>query len=226
VIDKPPGLVVHPAASLRETTLVHALLSRYPEMAEMIDADGEDRLRPGIVHRLDRDTSGLIVIARHRDARSKLQRQFREREVDKGYLALVYGRVRASEGCIALPIGRDPRNRQRMAAVPDGREAITEYSVRQYLFTPHGNREHYTLVDVHPLTGRTHQIRVHLAHVGHAVVGDRVYGRRKRRLASPRQFLHACRLGFYRPSDGEWVCFRALLPVDLEGVLSQLRPVV
>ena len=192
----------------------------------MIAPARKDGLRPGIVHRLDRDTSGLIVVARHEGARTELQRQFKAREVEKVYLALVYGRVSELEGCISAPIGRDPRNRQRMAVVSEGRDAITRYVTRQYLFTPHGNREHYTLVEVDLLTGRTHQVRVHFAHVGHPVVGDRVYGRRKKRLACPRQFLHAWRLGFRRPSDGEWMCFEAPLPGDLAKVLSQLQPVV
>jgi 23S rRNA pseudouridine1911/1915/1917 synthase len=225
VIDKPAGLVVHPATSHRQDTLVNALLFRYPEMADMVDPDTEGGLRPGIVHRLDRDTSGLLVVARHQDARSELQRQFKAREVEKGYQALVHGRVADPEGCISAPIGRDPRNRQRMGVVPGGRDAITEYATREYLFAPRGAREHYTLVDVRLLTGRTHQIRVHFAHLGHPVVGDNVYGRRRKRLACPRQFLHACRLGFHRPSDGEWMCFERPLPPDLEQVLSQLQAV-
>jgi 23S rRNA pseudouridine1911/1915/1917 synthase len=226
VIDKPPGLVVHPATSHRQDTLVNGLLARYPAMAAMIDPTSKDGRRPGIVHRLDRDTSGLIVVARHEGSRAELQRQFKAREVEKVYLALVYGRVPELEGRISAPIGRDPRNRQRMAVVPEGRDAITRYVARQYLLTPHGNREHYTLVEVHLLTGRTHQIRVHFAHVGQPVVGDRVYGRRKKQLACPRQFLHAWRLGFHRPGDGEWMCFEAPLPADLAKVLSQLQPVV
>jgi 23S rRNA pseudouridine1911/1915/1917 synthase len=225
VIDKPAGLVVHPATSHRQDTLVNALLYRYPEMADMVDPETEGGLRPGIVHRLDRDTSGLMVVARRQDARSELQRQFKAREVEKGYQALVHGRITDPEGRISAPIGRDPRNRQRMGVVSEGRDAITEYTTREYLFAPRGAREHYTLVDVRLLTGRTHQIRVHFAHLGHPVVGDSVYGRRRKRLACPRQFLHACRLGFHRPGDGEWMCFERPLPPDLKQVLSQLQAV-
>jgi 23S rRNA pseudouridine1911/1915/1917 synthase len=228
VVDKPAGMVVHPATSQRQNTLVHALLARYPEMAAMIGPDTEAGRRPGIVHRLDKDTSGLIVVARHEEARAALQRQFRARTVDKVYVALLHGRLsppEGQEGTIDLPIGRDPRSRQRMAVVEGGRRAITRYIVRRFLFTRHGVREAYTLVEARLVTGRTHQIRVHLAHIGHPVVGDKVYGRRKMHIACPRQCLHAFRLGFHRPSDGEWLVLEAPLPADLQHVLDQLTDV-
>ena len=226
VIDKPPGLVVHPATSHRQDTLVNGLLAHYPEMARMADPETEAGVRPGIVHRLDKDTSGLIVVARHEDARGVLQRQFVARSVEKAYLALLHGRLSSPEGCLTASIGRDRRNRQRMAVVPGGRPAITEYATIEYLITPHGHRQYYTLAEAHLVTGRTHQIRVHFAHAGHPVVGDKVYGRRKARLACPRQFLHACRLGFHRPSDGAWTLCESPLPEDLVPVLSQLAAVV
>jgi 23S rRNA pseudouridine1911/1915/1917 synthase len=226
VVDKPAGMVVHPATSHHHHTLVNALLAHYPEMEAMVDLRKRGGRRPGIVHRLDRDTSGLLVVARREAARTALQRQFKSRSVEKAYLALVYGRLAQGEGRIAASIGRDPRNRKRMAVVPEGREAITEYTVLEFLRTLHGAPRFYTLVQVCPVTGRTHQIRVHLAHIGHPVVSDRVYGRRKRQLACPRQFLHAQRLGFYRPSDGEWMVFESQLPADLQQVLARLRPVV
>ena len=226
VVDKPAGLVVHPATSHQRHTLANALLARYPEMTAMVSSDTEAASRPGIVHRLDKDTSGLIVVARHKAARAALQRQFKKRKVEKVYLALLYGRLSPPEGRVDAGIGRDPRNRKRMAVVQMGREAITEYSVRQFLLTPHGAREHYTLAEARPLTGRTHQIRVHFAHIGHSVVGDVVYGRRRQRLSCPRQFLHAWRLGFHRPDDGKWIVFESPLPSDLEAVLSQVQPVV
>jgi len=226
VIDKPAGMVVHPATSHQQDTLVNALVARYPEIAAMADPRAESGKRPGIVHRLDRDTSGLVVVARHAAAQAALQGQFKQRTVEKVYLALLYGRLPSSEGLVVARLGRDPRHRQRMAVVPGGRRASTRYVVRQFLFTPHGTRELYTLAQAHPLTGRTHQIRVHFAHIGHSVVGDAVYGRRKCRLACPRQFLHACRLGFHRPGDGEWVVSTSPLPADLQSVLSRLRAVV
>jgi 23S rRNA pseudouridine1911/1915/1917 synthase len=226
VIDKPAGLVVHPAISHHGDTLVHGLLAAYPDMASMVDAEDEAGLRPGIVHRLDKDTSGLIIVARHPASKEALQRQFRSRSVEKTYLALVHGRLAQPEGRISEPIGRDPRNRKRMAVVAGGREAITEYSTRNYLYTPHGHRELYALVQVRLLTGRTHQIRVHLSHIGHPVVGDRTYGWRRKRIACPRQFLHACRLGFCRPSDGARITLQSPLPQDLQSVLAQLEAVV
>jgi 23S rRNA pseudouridine1911/1915/1917 synthase len=227
VIDKPPDLVVHPASSYKGKTLVHALLARYPELADMVDPDRAVGLRPGIVHRLDRDTSGLMVVARSAEARAALQRQFKAHSVEKAYLALVYGRLEPPRGLIEAPIGRDPRNRRRMAIVAGGRPSVTGYQVQHFMFNPHGAHEPYSLVEAQPKTGRTHQIRVHLAHIGHPVVGDRLYGGRKRAgIACPRQFLHACRLAFARPSDGAWMAFESALPPDLARVLDPLEAVV
>jgi 23S rRNA pseudouridine1911/1915/1917 synthase len=232
VVDKGPDMVVHPASSYKGKTLTHALLFRYPELREMVDPDSAEGKRPGIVHRLDRDTSGLMVVARSREAQAALQRQFRERRVEKAYLALVYGRLDPPQGMIEAPIGRDLRSRQRMSVVPGGRTAVTRYQTRQFLYNLHGAREPYTYAEAWPATGRTHQIRVHLAHIGHPVVGDYLYGggrggrRRGQGIACPRQFLHAYRLGFHLPSDGQWVTFESALPVDLEQVLDTLAAVV
>ena len=227
VIDKPAGVVMHSVTSHQEHTLVNALLARYPDMAAMVRLASEAGRRPGIVHRLDKDTSGLVLIARHTVAQQALQQQFRERAIEKAYLALVHGWPAPPEGTVVAPIGRDARNRQRMAVQPDGREAQTRYRTCRFLVPRTGprsgsSREHYALVEAEPLTGRTHQIRVHLAHIGHPVVGDRVYGERKRSLPCPRQFLHAHRLGFHRPGDGRWVVVESPLPADLEKVLSYL----
>jgi 23S rRNA pseudouridine1911/1915/1917 synthase len=218
VVVKPPGLVVHPATSHRQDTLVNILLFKYPEFRTM--ACGGTR-RPGIVHRLDKDTSGLIVVARHPFARDHLQRQFKRRTVEKAYQTLVHGRLPAS-GKIEEPIGRDPRYRQRMAVVAGGREAITLYDARQYLVSRYGTAHPFTLADVHLQTGRTHQIRVHMAYMHHPIVGDRVYGRKREPLSCPRQFLHAGHLGFRRPGDDKWVACVAPLPADLCSVLAQL----
>ncbi|MFN2232366.1 MAG: RluA family pseudouridine synthase [Anaerolineae bacterium] len=226
VICKPAGLVVHPAAGHRQDTLVNGLLARYPQMADMADSATRRGRRPGIVHRLDKDTSGLVVVAMHEAARRELQRQFRRRSVEKAYLALAHGRLAEAQGRIVGPIGRDPRNRKRMAVVSSGRRAVTEYAVQSYLYTPRGIRLWYSLVEVHLVTGRTHQIRVHFAHLGHAVVGDRTYGRRREHIACPRQFLHAHQLGFHHPRDARWMSFESALPPDLEQVLSQLEAVV
>jgi len=211
VVDKPAGMVVHPAHGHQDGTLVNALLARYPDLP--VDEDN----RPGIVHRLDKDTSGLIIAAKNEDARRNLQHQFKEGGVDKLYLALVEGKVEPRRGMIDAPLGRDAKHRKRMAVVRRrGREAVTEYQVLEYL-------EEYTLLEVRPRTGRTHQLRVHLAFIGHPVVGDRVYGYRKQRLGLKRQFLHAQRLGFHLPSSGEYVALTSELSPDLREVLDRLR---
>lgn len=215
VVDKPAGLAVHPAAGLRRGTLAGALLAHRPELAGVGGPE-----RPGIVHRLDRDTSGLLVVAKNEAARAALARQWKAREVEKGYLALVHGRLEPAEGVIDAPIGRDPRHRQRMAVVEGGRAARTAYRVRRYLPERPAGRDVCSLVEVKPSTGRTHQIRVHFAALGHPLVGDRVYGR-----PSPvigRQFLHAYRLALRHPVDGRPLEFESPLPDDLSAALTRL----
>jgi len=213
VVDKPPGLTVHPAAGHRHGTLVNALLAVCPELAAI-----EGTLRPGIVHRLDKDTSGLLVVAKNEAAQASLAQQLKEREVHKAYLALVRGQVEPPQGVIDAPVGRHPRRRKRMAVVEGGRAAQTRYRLREFLHDDDG--VDYSLVEVEPLTGRTHQIRVHFASIGHPVVGDRVYGK-----ASPlvgRQFLHAWRLGFRLPTSGRYQEFESPLPADLAAALEVL----
>jgi len=213
VVNKPAGMVIHPAPGHRSGTLVNALLAHCPDLA----GDSGDA-RPGIVHRLDRDTSGLILVAKNEQIRRALQRQFKARQVRKVYLALLDGNLEAARGRIEAPLGRDPRHRQRMAVVPGGREAVTEYRLLASLAG--GD---YSLVEAEPKTGRTHQIRVHFASIGHPVVGDTVYGRRRTRLPVPRQFLHAQRLGFTHPLTGQPLEFSAPLPDDLATVLHLLE---
>ncbi|MFH1031278.1 MAG: RluA family pseudouridine synthase [Chloroflexota bacterium] len=209
VIDKPPGLAVHPAPGHLSHTLVNAVLSYFPHLASMGDS-----LRPGIVHRLDKDTSGLMLVAKNEPARLKLVNQFKDRTVTKAYLVLVKGRLTPPDGAIEAAIGRDPRDRKRMAIVPDtrGSKARTQYHVIKYL-------NNYTLLEVKPETGRTHQIRVHLAAIGYPVVGDSVYGVKSAYL--DRQFLHASRLGFKLPSTGNYVEFTSELPADLERAVRE-----
>jgi len=219
IVNKPAGLVVHPAAGHHQDTLVNILIARYPELIPLFES-AEGGHRRGIVHRLDRDTSGLLMVARHEDAWRALQAQFKARQVSKTYLALLYGRMKEATGQVDAPLGRDPRNRKRMAVVAEGRRALTEYRVREFLYDARGE---YTLVEVHLYTGRTHQIRVHMAYINHPVVGDSVYGRRKPSLACPRQFLHAHRLGFRRLSDGQWIEVESPLPDDLQKVLDGLK---
>ncbi len=210
VVNKPAGMVVHPAVGHYEGTLVNALLARYPHLAV------GDEGRPGIVHRLDRDTSGLIVVAKTEAALSYLRAQFRDRRVKKTYLALVHGHPPKPEGIVEAPLGRDPRQRKRMAVVAGGRPARTGFSVLEDL----GD---YSLLSVSLETGRTHQIRVHLAWLGVPVVGDGVYGRRRNRLGLARQFLHAWRLALERPGGRGRLELEAPLPADLEEVLKALR---
>ncbi len=211
VLDKPAGLTVHPAPGHPSGTLVNALLAACPDLRGIAGT-----LRPGIVHRLDKDTSGLMVVAKNDRAQRALQRQLKDRDVRKTYLALVRGVPAPREGTIAAPIGRHPKNRKKMAVVADGREATTRYRVREEIA---GGQ--YSLLEVEPVTGRTHQIRVHLAAVGHPVVGDATYGRPS--AAVGRQFLHAHKLAFGMPLGGRTVEFESPLPADLREALSQLR---
>lgn len=213
VVDKPAGLVVHPAAGHESGTLVNAVMGLIPDLEGI---GGE--LRPGIVHRLDKDTSGLILIAKNERAHRYLQDQFRLREVEKVYLALVDGKPPTPNGRIEAPIARDPAHRKQMAVVPPGkgRDAVTEYFTRE-TFAQH------TLVEAHPLTGRTHQIRLHLAFVGCPIVGDTLYGRRKVSLPLHRHFLHAARLTVRLPGEKHPRTFESPLPPELDQVLQQLR---
>ena len=208
VIDKPAGLTVHPAPGHPSHTVVNAILAHCPGLAS-----SDEPVRPGIVHRLDKDTSGLMVIAKKDSAREYLVRQFKGRTVTKGYLVLVKGRLSPEQGTIEAPIGRDPHRRQRMAIVEVGKEATTRYHVRKYL-------DSYTLLEVIPLTGRTHQIRVHLSAIGYPVVGDSVYGIRSTHVN--RQFIHAFRLGFRLPSSEQYREFTSPLPADLGKALEHL----
>jgi 23S rRNA pseudouridine1911/1915/1917 synthase len=216
VIDKPAGMVVHPAAGHTSGTLVNAVLAHSPELRDVGEED-----RSGIVHRLDRDTSGLIVVAKTRAAHESLQCQFKSRSVAKVYVALVEGHLAPPQGLIDVPIGRDKRQRKRMATTVDGRPSRTAFKAIE--FFDKGGR-HYTLVEVRPQTGRTHQIRVHLAWLKFPIVGDTVYGRRRKTtLPLQRHFLHAQSLTFRLPSNEQEVTFTAPLPSDLAAVLESLR---
>jgi 23S rRNA pseudouridine1911/1915/1917 synthase len=214
VINKPAGMVVHPALGHARGTLVGAVLGYAPEVEQVGEAE-----RPGIVHRLDKDTSGLILVARNEAAQRALQRAFADREVKKTYLALVDGRPPTASGRVEAHVGRDPSHRQRMGVVPAsrGRPAVTDFqTVQQYA--------QYTWLEVHPLTGRTHQIRVHLSYIGCPIVGDRVYGRRTPSLGAARQMLHAARLQLTLPGEVEARVFEAPLPEDLRAILAAIRP--
>lgn len=212
VVNKAPGMVVHPAPGHSADTLVNALLARYPDLPDT--GDGE---RPGIVHRLDRDTSGLLLVAKNAHAQAALIEQMRRREIVKRYLALVEGVIALDQGSIDAPIGRDPRHRQQMAVTAVGsRQARTHFRVLER-FARH------TLLLIQLETGRTHQIRVHLKAIGHPVTGDPIYGSGNitRGLELRRQFLHACQIQLAHPSSGLPLDLEAPLPEDLQAVLER-----
>ena len=209
VIDKPAGLAVHPGPGHPDQTLVNALLAMCPDIQGI---GGE--IRPGIVHRLDKDTSGLMMVAKTHQAHIDLSAQIKARQVTKGYLALVEGASAPLQGKVDAPVGRHPRRRTRMAVVVGGKEARTSYKVKEQF-------QGHSLLELYLETGRTHQIRVHLAHIGHPLVGDTVYGK-----ASPlveRHFLHAFHLGFNHPVTGEPLEFQTGLPSDLSPAVDALR---
>jgi 23S rRNA pseudouridine1911/1915/1917 synthase len=221
VVNKPAGMVVHPGAGVESGTLANALAYHFTQLSQR---GGE--ARPGIVHRLDKDTSGLMVVAKNEFTHEHLADQFRNREVFKLYVALVHGQLAHQTGTIDQPIARDPRNRTRMAVARDGRPALSIYRVRRRF-------ERFTLVEVELRTGRTHQIRVHLSWLKHPVVADALYGGgRDNTVADPRtraglaklgrQFLHAEQLGFKHPRSGKELRFTAVLPAELENLLAGL----
>ncbi len=211
VLNKPRGMVVHPASGNRRGTLVNALMAHCTDLSGIGGVE-----RPGIVHRLDKDTSGLLVVAKNDAAHVNLSAQFSSRNFRKEYLALVQGRVSPSEALVDAPIGRDPGDRKKMAVRPGGREARTAWKVLEHL-------GEYTLLSLRPVTGRTHQIRVHLAFRHFPVVGDPLYSRGKNPFGLRGQFLHAFRLAFTHPVTGEALSFEAPLPDELTRILEDLR---
>jgi 23S rRNA pseudouridine1911/1915/1917 synthase len=220
-INKPAGMVVHPAAGNVNGTLVNAMLAYAPDVSAVGDEG-----RPGIVHRLDKETSGLLLIAKTDAALASLQTQFKTRTIKKTYLALCVGHVQPERGLIHKPIARDPGNRKRMAIVSGGRDAATKYAVTE-VFTRNDGAvaRAYSLVRAHPLTGRTHQLRVHLASIGYPIVGDALYGARKdplTRALAPRQLLHSSELVFALPSSGAEKRLHAPMPEDMRRVMDDL----
>ncbi|NOR14169.1 MAG: RluA family pseudouridine synthase [Candidatus Aminicenantes bacterium] len=211
VLNKPAGLVIHTGAGHKRHTLVHALLFHFPEIASVGPQE-----RPGIVHRLDKETSGVLVVALRPSVFSHLQQQFKVREVEKTYLGLVKGRILHPKGQIEWPIGRHPKHGERISIRSDKpRDALTFYSVRQLY------RE-ATFLEIKPVTGRMHQIRVHLSAAGHPLLGDSRYGSRKADPKCPRLFLHATRLSFHHPRSQDRMTFESPLPPDLQAYLDTL----
>lgn len=216
VVDKPAGLVVHPGAGHRTGTLVSGLLARFPDLAEVAAEDGWDPARPGIVHRLDKDTSGLLVVARTLTAYRSLVAQLSGRTMGRTYRALALGSPSSTEGTIEAPIGRSSRDPTRMSVRRDGRPARTHYRVLARYSAP----VEACLLELRLETGRTHQIRVHLAAISHPVAGDRRYGGARRELGLDRPFLHAERLALSHPVTGEWVEWASTLPAELVTALE------
>ena len=216
VIDKPAGLVVHPGAGNPDRTLVNGLLARYPEIAGV-----GKQIRPGIVHRLDAGSSGLLVVARTSQAAEALMAQFASHHATRAYLALVWGYPSAPHGVIDAPIGRSRRDPLRMAIVADGRRSRTEYQVLERFDSP----AELALLQCNLETGRTHQIRIHLSSINHPLVGDPVYGQRRPKLQLDRPFLHAVELVLDHPDTGRPVTFRSELASDLVARLATLRRV-
>jgi 23S rRNA pseudouridine1911/1915/1917 synthase len=214
VVNKPAGMVVHPAAGHFAGTLVHAVLAHLPDLEGI-----GGKKRPGIVHRLDKDTSGIILIAKNQASHIWLQRQFKSRDLEKIYFALVDGKPATREGRIIAPIYRDRRNRQMMGVAPEGRgkTAVTEFEVVQSF-------RNHTLLRVHPITGRTHQIRVHLSSIHIPIVGDKIYGLKNPSLDIGRHFLHAVEIAIRLPGEKERTRLSAELPQELVQVLDELQP--
>lgn len=210
VVNKPKGMVVHPAHGNWDNTLVNALLFHIKDLSGI-----NGSLRPGIVHRLDKDTSGLMLVAKNDRAHRNLAEQIREHSIKREYIALVNGTIKENLGSIDAPIGRSKTERKKMAVVADGRPAISNYQVlTRYL--------NYTLIKVRLETGRTHQIRVHFAYIRHPVVGDSVYGSGKKHFGLDSQALHACSIGFIHPRSGEYMEFSRAIPEYFENILAQL----
>jgi len=210
IVDKPKGLVVHPAHGNWDHTMVNALLYHIKDLSGI---NGE--LRPGIVHRLDKDTSGVMVVAKNDAAHRNLAEQIKVHSITREYTALVHGVIKENLGTIDAPIGRSQLDRKKMAVVKDGRSAVSNYEVLQRF-------RNYTLVKVSLMTGRTHQIRVHFSYIKHSVVGDPLYGSAKKHFDLDSQALHAHLLGFNHPRSGEYMEFTSPLPSYFEGILAEL----
>lgn len=212
VINKPQGMVVHPAHGNYTGTIVNALLGHCDNLSGINGV-----MRPGIVHRIDKDTSGVIVIAKNNEAHVSLSEQLKEHSITRCYNALVEGRVKSDAGTVETLIGRNPKDRKEMAVVTrNGKKAVTHYKVLEFF-------EHNTLLEARLETGRTHQIRVHMAHIGHPIVGDPVYGYKKQRFQTNGQLLHARILGFIHPRTGAYMEFEAPLPDYFEEILKKIR---
>ena len=211
IVNKPKGMSVHPGAGINEGTLVNGLLY---ELDSLSTINGV--VRPGIVHRIDKDTTGLLMIAKNDEASKSLTEQLSKHECNRVYHALVYGVINETKGRINAPIGRDPDDRKKMAVVKNGKEAITNFKVLKRF-------KEFTYIECKLETGRTHQIRVHLEYIGHPLVGDRLYGRKRKIIGDQGQFLHAKTIGFKHPKTGEWMEFDSELPDYFKEFMDNLE---
>ena len=211
VVDKPQGMVVHPAAGNYNGTLVNAILNHCEDLSGINGV-----IRPGIVHRIDKDTAGVLVIAKNDAAHNKLSEQLKDHSMTRVYIALVEGIIKEKEGTIDAPLGRHPVERKKIAVLKGGRHAVTHFKVMEAF-------KNNTLVECRLETGRTHQIRVHMAHIGHPLVGDPVYGYKKQKFKLEGQLLHAKVLGFIHPTSGEYMEFESPLPDYFQKVIELLR---
>ncbi len=227
VINKSPGIVVNRAESVKGETVQDWVESTHTKLTNPTKSEDKDFYdRSGIVHRIDKETSGILLIAKNPLAFFQLQRQFKERMVKKTYLAIVHGKLVPREGEIRAPVGRLPWNRERFGIVPGGKEAVTEYKVLSSWFIVHGKKqkEQISMVEVSPQTGRTHQIRVHLKYINHPIIGDYLYAGRKisrdDRIWAPRVMLHAWKISFHHPTSGKELDFTAPIPDDMERIIK------
>lgn len=212
VINKPRGMVVHPAAGNEKGTLVNAVLNHCGSTLSAINGV----LRPGIVHRIDKDTTGLLVVAKNNEAHLKLSAQLSDRTLSRTYYALVHGNIKEDSGSINASLARSAADRKKIAVVSEGREAITDFLVSERF-------NKYTLVECHLRTGRTHQIRVHMRYIGHPIFGDKTYGIKKEEFSARGQLLHAGKIGFIHPASGKSMSFSAPLPDDFDNILKKVR---
>lgn len=213
VLNKPKDMVVHPGAGRKKHTLAGALLSHCGGLSEV-----GGKLRPGIVHRLDKDTSGIMIVAKNDKTHINLSQQFSKRNIKKEYIALVHGNLNNAKGIISTPVGRNKKDRKKMAVTYDGKPAETRWEVLKKF-------KDFSLLKITPLTGRTHQIRVHMASTGHPVVGDQIYGKKNKdkNLMLGSQFLHALKIGFRHPKTGQYIEFSAKIPSELKEILKNLK---
>ena len=213
IVNKPQGMVVHPAPGNYTGTLVNALMYHAENLSSINGV-----IRPGIVHRIDKDTSGVLMIAKDNQAHNSLAAQLKEKSTKRVYVAIVHGKMKSEEGTISAPIARHPKDRLRMAVVPGGRESVTHYKVIRAF-------KNYTLVELRLETGRTHQIRVHLTHIGHPLLGDPVYSKKQPKIKHAGQLLHAKMLGFKHPRTGEYMEFDSELPEYFKNIIKKIEAV-